>query len=444
MNQTWTKYLPSFLQQKLEGRHYLQNVVSNTGWQFTDNILRMSVGLFVGVWLARYLGPQQFGMFSYAIAFVALFSPLASLGLDDIVVRNLVRDPAEKDETLGTAFVLKLAGGALSCAAAVGSIFVLRSSDNISHWLVGIIAAGAVFQSFHAVEFWFNSQVRAKYVIFAKNSAFLVSSVLKVALIAAGASLIAFAWVSMIEVMLGAMGLVVAYGRSGNSLRKWQSSMVMAKCLLKDSWPLMFSTIAYMVYLRIDQVMLGQMIGNEEVGVYSVAVRLAEAWYFIPTAIYWSVLPSIVEAKEKSEALFYDRLQKYYNLMALMAYAIAVPITFLAGWLVTTLFGEVYSRGGAMLAILIWANLFIFLEFARCSFFTTMNWNRIYSVTLLLGAVVNILLNLLLIPRYGGMGAVVASCIAYWFAAHGACFLFKPLRKTGWMLTKAMIYPKVW
>jgi O-antigen/teichoic acid export membrane protein len=332
----------------------------------------------------------------------------------------------------------------LSFVAATGTILILRTADVLSHWLVGIIAAGTVFQAFTAIDFWFNSQVQAKYSVLARNSAFLICAAIKVALIISGAPLIAFAWVSLVEVIFGSAGLVVAYGSRGGRLREWRSRLGMAKTLMKDSWPLMFSTIAYMVYLRIDQVMLGQMVGNEEVGVYSVAVRLAEVWYFIPSAIYWSVLPSIVEAKEKSEALFYERLQKYYNLMALMAYAIAVPITFLAGWLVTTLFGEAYSRGGVMLAILIWANLFVYLEFARCSFFTTMNWNRIYFVTLLLGAVVNILLNLLLIPRYGGMGSVIASCVAYWVAAHGSCFLFKPLHKTGWMLTKAMIYPKVW
>jgi O-antigen/teichoic acid export membrane protein len=267
---------------------------------------------------------------------------------------------------------------------------------------------------------------------------------MKVALIIAEAPLVAFAWVSMIEVMIGSAGLVVAFRVRGYHLRAWQSSREMAKILLKDSWPLIFSIIAIIVYQRIDQVMLGEMVGSEEVGIYSVAVRLAEVWYFIPTAVYWSILPSIVEAKAENEELFYERLQKYYNFMALTAYAIAVPVTFLAGWLVTTLFGEAYSRAGLMLAVLIWANLFIYLEIARSSFFTAMNWNRIYFVTLLLGAAMNILLNLYLIPRYGGVGAATASLIAYWFAAHGSCFLFKSLFNTGIMLSKAIAYPKIW
>jgi O-antigen/teichoic acid export membrane protein len=444
MNQAWTRFLPSALRAKVEGRAYLQNVVSNVGWQIGDNILRMGVGLLISVWVARYLGPAQFGLLSYVLAFVALFSPLATLGLDDIVVRNLVRDPESRDETLGTAFLLKLIGGAVSLLAALGAIFLLRPGEQLSHWLVTIIAAGAVFQAFHAIEFWFNSQVQAKYPVLAKNAAFILCALVKIGLILGGASLTAFAWIGTLEIAAGSAGLVIAYRNRGYRLRRWKISLEKARFLLKDSWPLLFSCIVIVIYLRIDQVMLGEMAGIEAVGIYSVAVRLAEVWFFFSAAVYWSVLPSLVEAKATSDALFYERLQKYYNLMALAAYGIAIPVTLSANWLVLTLFGAPYAEASLMLSVLIWTNLFIYLDSARSAFFNAMNWYRLYLVTLALGAGLNVLLNLFLIPRYGGLGAVIASCISYWFAAHGACFLYKPLHKTGWMLTKAIFYPRVW
>jgi len=444
MNQSWVRFLPGPLRRQVEGRAYLQNVVNNTTWQFGDNILRMAVGLVVGVWLARYLGPEQFGLFSYALAFVALFAAVASLGLDDIVVRDIVRNPAHRDGILGTAFLLRLVGGTLSFLIAAGTIFLLRPADGLSRWLVTIIAAGAIFQAFNVIEFWFHSQVRAKYVVLAKNSAFLLCSLIKIVLILTAASLIAFAWVALFEVVAGSVGLVFAYNSRGNRLRDWRGSLKNAAGLLKDSWPLMLSGMVIMVYLRIDQVMLGEMAGNREVGIYSVAVRLSEVWYFVPTAIYWSVFPSIVEAKAANEELFYQRLQQMYNLMALSAYAVAVPVTLLAQWLVPFLFGEPYARGGLMLAVLIWTNVFSSLEIARSSFLTAMNWTRIYLVTVSLGCLLNVVLNYFLIPLYGGMGAVIASLFAYWFAAHGSCFLLKPLRRTGAMLTRAMMYPKIW
>jgi len=444
MNRSWTRFLPEIVRRKIEGRGYLQNVISNAGWQFGDSILRMGVGLVVGIWVARFLGPEQFGLLSYALAFVALFSGLAALGLDDIIVRDIVRDPSCKNVILGSAFLMKLIGGVLCFLLTTGTIILLRPADSLSHWMVGIIAVGNVFQAFNIIEFWFHSQVQAKYSVLAKSVAFIVCAVIKIVLIFAKASLIAFAWVSLIEIAAGSAGLVVAYRSRGWRLRVWRGSLEKAKDLLRDSWPLVFSTMVIMVYLRIDQVMIGEMVGSEEVGIYSVAVRMAEVWFFLPTAIYWSVFPSIVEARGQSEALFYERLQKYYNLMALSAYAVAIPVTLAAPWLVGALFGKAYTRGGPMLAVLIWANVFISLEMARSSFLTAMNWTRIYFLTVLSGCILNIVLNFILIPRYGGMGAVIASIISYWFAAHGSCFFFKPLFRTGFMLTKALVYPKIW
>jgi len=441
---TWARFLPSCILSRIAGRSYLQSVIGNIGWQFADHVVRMGIGFLVGIWLARYLGPERYGLFSYVLAFTVLFFPLATLGLDNIVVRNLVRDPTSRQLTLGTSFILKLVGGVFSFLAATVAIFILRPADRQSQWLVAIVAAGALFQAFNTIEVWFNSQVQAKYPVLARNAAFLVCALVKIALILAGASLFAFAWVGLLEVVAGAAGLVLVYRLQGQRLRQWASSLKMAGELLKDSWPLLFSGFVVVGYMRIDQVMLGEMVGSKAVGVYTVAVRLAEVWFFFATAVYWSVLPSLVEAKAASEALFYQRLQKYYNLTALAGYAIAIPVTLLADRLVLALFGAPYAEAGPMLAILIWATMFVYLETARSAFFNVMNLYRLYFATLALGAAVNVCLNLVLIPRYGGLGAAIASCVSYWFAAHGACFLFRPLRRTGVMLARAMVFPKIW
>lgn len=444
MTPSWTRLLPGFVRSRIEGRDGLQAILGNIGWQLADNLVRMGLGLLLGIWVARYLGPEQFGLLSYALAFVALFAPLAMPGLDDIVVRNLVREPAARNVLLGSTFLLKLLGGAASVLASIAVIVWMRPEDLQSFWLVAIIATGTVFQAFGVIELWFNAQIQAKYPVLAKNAAFLACALGKIALILAGAPLLAFAWISLAEAIFGAAGLVIVYRARGFRPGEWTGRRPVAIELLRDSWPLFFSCIIIAVYLRIDQVMLGEMVGSEAVGVYSVAVRLAEVWFFFSAAVYWSLLPGLVAARAASETLFYERLQKYYNLMAFSAYAIAIPVMLLANWLVLTLFGAEYAGAGPMLAVLIWANLFIYLESARSAFFNVMNWYRLHFVTVALGAILNIALNLYLIPRHGGLGAVIASCIAYWFAAHGACFLYKPLHRTGWMLTRAIFYPKIW
>ena len=174
MSHSLTKFLPSFVRTRLDGRSNLQNILANTGWLFADRILRMGVGLFVGVWLARYIGPQQFGIYNYAIVFVAMFSAISNLGLDGIVVRNIVRDPVSKDEILGTAFFLKFAGGIITLIVSIGAILLLRSSDSVTCWLVGITAVGAIFQAFDTIDFWFQSQVKSKYTVYVRNAAFLI------------------------------------------------------------------------------------------------------------------------------------------------------------------------------------------------------------------------------------------------------------------------------
>jgi O-antigen/teichoic acid export membrane protein len=443
-NHKWIEFLPLFLRQQIEERFYLQNVMSNTAWLLADKIIRMGIGLFVGIWVARYLGPEQFGLLSFAFAFVALFSPISSLGLESIVIRNIVTDPSTKDKILGTAFVLKFIGGTVAFLIVLGGIALVRPGDSLAHWLVGITAAGMIFQALDPIDYWFQSQVQSKFSIYARNSAFLIVSVAKVYLILTGASLVAFAWAGLAEITIGSAGIVVSYQIRGHNLKDWQSSYPQIKSLFRDSWPLLMSGIAIMIYMRIDQVMLSVMAGDQEVGIYSAAVRLVEAWYFIPMAVVSSVFPSIVEAKTMGEDIFYERLQKLYNFMTLMAYIIILPVTFLAGWIVETLFGVAYSKAGPMLAVLIWSILFTNLGVARSTFLTTMNWTRTHLLTVTFGCFINITLNYLLIPSYGGMGAAIASCIAYWFATHGACFIYKPLQKTGIMLTRAIYYPRAW
>ena len=444
MNETWTRYLPAFIRGKMEGRQQLQQAIGNIGWLTAEKMFRLGVGLFVNVWIARYLGPERYGLLSYALAFATLFLPLVTLGLDEIVVRNVVRDPSCTNETLGSAFMLKLVGGATAFLAATVAVVILRPSDTLSHWLVGIIAAGSFFQSLNIIDIWFNSQTQSKYAVLARNAAFLACTIVKIALILTGAPLVAFALVITMEIGMGSIGLVVAYRMQGGRFKQWQPSFDKAKNLLGDSWPLIISFISIGIYQRIDQVMLQEMVGSSEVGIYSVAVRLTEVWSFIPNAIYWSVFPSIVAAKKISEALFYERLQKLYNLVALLSYAVAIPTALLSHWLVNALFGEAYARAGQMVTWLIWAHLFTSLEIARCIFLTTMNLSKIYFLSVFFGCILNIVLCYFLIPRYGGMGAVIASIFAYCLAGYGSCFFFRRTYKTGFMLSKAIVYPKVW
>lgn len=444
MNRTWTRYLPALLRERLEGRAALQKAIGNTGWLFADRILHMVVGLVVSVSVTRYLGPERYGLLSYATAFVTLFSAVGQLGLDAVVVRNIVRDPESRDETLGSAFLLKLAGGAVGILLILAGIVLIRPDDRVSQVLVAISSLGLLFQSFNAIDFWFQSQVRSKYTVYARSAAYLAVSAAKLALVLAGAPLAAFAWAGLADVALGSLGLVVAYRMAGLSLSSWRASRAGALALFRDSWPLMFSDLLVLIYMRADKVVLGQLAGEKELGIYSVATLVAEMLYFIPAQIVSSVFPSLIEARGASDELFRQRLQKLYNLMALAGYAVALPLTLLAGWLVPLLFGPGYARSAPMLIGLVWAGVFINFMIVRSSYLTALNWTRLHFIIDFAGCLLNLGLNVLLIPRFGGMGAVAASFVSYWFTVHGLCFLIRPLRDTGAMMTRALVSPKIW
>ena len=444
MNLSWSRFLPSSVKRRLEGRRNLQKIVSNTGWLFADKIIRMGAGLIVGIWVARYLGPSQFGLLSFSGSYVTLFSAISLLGLEAIIVRELVRNPSNSGDILGTTFLLRLIAGVAAFFMATGAIFVMRPGEPLTHGLVAIAGIGLFFHAVDVIDLWFQSQVRSKYVVFAKNGAFLAVTIAKIFLILLNASLIAFACANLFEVLLGAVGLILVYRLHGRQPYRWKVRLELVRKLLKECFPMVLSGIIFMVYLRIDQVMLGQMAGDREVGIYAAAVRVAEIWYFIPTAIVSSVFPDIVHSRETSEEIFYGKLQKLYNLLAFMGYAVAVPMAFLAGWVINVLFGPAYTAAGPMLAVLVWAGLFANLGVARNAYLLAMNKSRTLLFAVFTGAVSNVLLNLILIPRYGGMGAAIASCISYWFAAHGSCYLYRPLFRAANMLTRAIVYPKFW
>jgi len=428
----------------MSGRYDLQRMIGNTGWMTGEQVLRMAVGLLVGIWLARYLGPEQYGQFSYAIAFAMMFSQMAALGLGEIMVRDLVRHTSRRGALLGTSFLLMTCGGLAVFALAVASIFVLRPGDTLMHWLVGITMAGALFQGTESIECWYASQLQAKYTVLARSAAFLAASLVKGCLILMHAPLIAFAWVGLAELMIGAAGLVVIYKRTGFSFSTWHFDLATARDQLKDGWPLMLAVGLNMVYLRIDQVILGEIAGSSELGGYSAAVRISELWAFLPAVICASVFPAMVEAGTFSDELFYAQLQKLYNLMVFIAYLVAIPITFFSDHLVQLLYGDAYTESGRLLAVLVWSGLFTSLGAVQALFLISKHWSRIYLLCMLLGCLLNVGLNWLLIPHMGAMGAVIASCVSYWFAVHGTCFIFKPLRKNAWMIAKAMLYPKPW
>ena len=416
-NPFWLRYVSASLRAKIECRPNLVKILSNTTWLFSDKLLRIGVGLLVSVWVARYLGPEEFGLFSFAVACVSLFGAVSTLGLPGIIVRDIVGDPKGSLETLGSAFVLQVAGGIAAFSLLLILIPIIRPHDRSVMSVVAIIGLTLLFKASENVKFWFESQVQSKYAVWAENAAFVAIAAVKIGLILAGASLLAFVWVTFLEALLTAILLFGIYEWMGGRIKAWRFSIARSTTLLKDGWPLILSGLAVMVYMRIDQIMLGQMLNDKAVGIYTAAIRVSEAWYFIPIAIVGSVFPTLLDAKKTSEALYLEKFQKLYDILVMVALAVAIPVTFLADQIVEAIFGQEYLEAGVILSIHIWTALFVFLGVASGKWFLAENRQLLAFHRVFLGMCVNIVLNLIWIPQYGGVGAAVATLISQAVAA---------------------------
>lgn len=399
-------------------RRYL----TNTSWMFAEQILRLAAGLFVGIWVARYLGPEQYGIFSYAVAFAAIFGSVAKLGLDGFVVIALVREPQKRDSYLGTVFWLKLGGAAIAIAAtAIALLFV--ANDKITNLYILIIASGTIFQSFEVVDFYFQSKVLSKYISLCKLAQLLLSSGLKIYLVVVGAELVDFVLISLVDQAALALTLLIAYRSqvAGGFFRCFDWGL--GKDLLKRSWPVILSGFALMVQARIDQVMLKQFAGNAELGYYTSALRLIEVFSFVPVLLTNSLFPAIVNAKARSLELFRARLFNLYRLMALLFLLVIVPVYFFGNQIVLALYKDAYAPAGQLISFMALRLFFTNYGVVRGAYLMNENLMSFSLLTMVVGMLVNVGLNFLWIPTYHSMGAIASTVVSFFVTT----FLFDAL-----------------
>lgn len=419
----------------------VRQVLSNTSWLFVGRSARLLVSLLVGTWVARYLKPEGFGSLQYALAFVSFFSPLSTVQMGPIITRDLVRQPAEAGEILGTAVGVQVGGGLVAIALSILGMVWLAPDQPLAQLLVAIVALKYLFNSLQPLENWFEAQVASKHAVMAEQGAFLLIVLLKVALVLNHASVATFAALIALEALLYALGLLLSYRRQGQRFSTWRASFKRAVYLLKESYPLVLSSTACVLYISIDQVMLGQMLNSTAVGIYASAATLSEATSFLPIIVCSSLFPGIVKAQGQVGGGYRRRLQKLYDLNTLIAYGLIAVLIPLSGTLILVLYGPAYQAAQPIFAVHLWSTLFAFLGIAQSKWIVAegLQIYNLYSRLAGLGA--NILLNLWLIPAWGGMGAAVATLISYAIGGYLFFWLIPSTRPNTRLMTKALIAP---
>jgi len=416
--------------------------LSNTSWIMAEKIINMGLAFVVTIFVARYLGPTQFGILAYAISLSALFAIAGHMGLNGLVVREIVKNPNDLHEIMGTTIVLKSIGYLIGFFALIAFAFFGEEIGSDSFWIMLIVAASLLFKPFDIIDFWFASQVQAKYTAISRTVSLVITSLFKILLVVMAASVVSFAYATLLQSFLGAIMLLYFYNKLKNiPLSTWQNSWSRAKKLFSQGWMIFLGSIFAIIYLKIDQVMLKWLVGSQEVGIYAVAATLSEAWYFIPTAIVASLFPRLIKLRESNEKQFNKRLQQIFDLLFTLAFVVAIAVSLLASPIILLFFGEEYTDSSTILTIHIWAALFIFMRAAFSKWILIENVLMFSLITQGFGALANVGLNFLLIPQYGGEGAAYATLLSYAMASYISLFFYSKSRTVFWMMSKAMLSP---
>jgi O-antigen/teichoic acid export membrane protein len=417
-----------------------RRIVDSTTWTLAEHVVALGFSWVVSIVVANYLGVSAFGQLVYTIALVGLFGTLATAGLSGLVVRDLVTNPKHRHEILGTVFVIRFVAGVVSSAALVGSTYVLGTGPS-NHVLIAIVAGGLCFRATEVVQFWFQSETRLRYVAIAGIGSTVFGGALRLALVVAGGSLVHFAWAFALGQVVSGLLLLGVYRFTVGPVRFWFFSGSRAVTYIRQSWPLILSGVANTLNLRVDQVLLGAMLGSTAVGTYAVAARLSEVWYFVPVALVGAVFPSMIRAKERGEDHYRQRLRMLYGLFAWGAIGVAAVVTLAAGPVINGLYDSGFSGAAGVLVIHVWTAPFLFMGviFSRWLIIEGMLISSLIRHGF--GASLNIALNLVLIPAHGPKGAAVATLISYAAATYGACFLTRRTWSAGVDMTMGLLLP---
>lgn len=417
-----------------------QKVGANVSWLIGIRIFRMLVGVIVLGSVGRYLGPEQFGVLNYAIALTAIFGVFATLGMDGIVIREMVSRPEQTPQILGTAFGLRLLG-ALVAMVLVYLAAAATRDDGPATLLALIVSLSFLPSSLEVLELWFQKNIQAKYTVVARVIATLLVSAGRLALVYYRAPLESFAIMQGVDALCGGLALAIAFKARGQHVTAWRFDRPVAKGLLRDSWPLIASGLLVSIYTRIEQVLVKNVLGDYSVGIYYSAVRITEVWGFIPSALLTSIYPILVAKRRDAPETYQLRRQTVFDLLTGLGYAIAVGMTVLGPFLIPLIFGDKYRAAIPILIIQAWMAPITCSALTRAQIMLLENKTIYHTPIALIGICLNVGLALWLMRVLDAKGAALAALLASICSGYFTSFIFGTLRPYGVQQTKAFLLP---
>ena len=390
-----------------------RTLLSNSAWSLLNQGARIAALAIVTVTLSRHFGPQRFGALVFGLAFVRILAVIAAFGLDRILVRHFVETDGGSGATLRSAFFLKLVIALLSYLALVALVFLVDPHDRLTFSIVLLAGGGLLFQAFDVFDFFFQAQNRFRLVFFGRTLPIVLSTAIKMGAILAGAPLLVFAALETVETALIALALFVVYRRcrpakmSRDSVRP-----VAARSLLREGLPLLLGSLAAMIYMRSDILMLGKMAGYKAAGIYSAASQITEACALFPMAFVPAIFPVLLGWRTRGPVFYRQQFERLFLGAILAGLGIALALTISAPVIVPALYGSAYASAIKILVIHAWSALFIYLAIMQSGYDITEGLTWLAAARMAAGATLNIALNFALIPHYGASGSACATLIS--------------------------------
>lgn len=426
---------------KIKGNEIATKIIHNASWLVGDKVFNMVVGVFVMALVARYLGPENYGVYNYALAFVTLFTALSTLGLETLTVKSIVQKEEKEGTILFTSLVLRTMGGVILTLLSSVIIRFLAPDEELIHLLVLIMSFTMIFKSLEVIEYWIQAYQKSKISSLIRMGVNVFSAILKVVFVALEGSLVHLALIYMLDVFFIGIALVGAYFKHRSTNSKWKFKFQYAKNILSQSWYLIISGLMGTLYMQIDRVMLGAMLPNKvELGIYSAATQIASMWYFVPMAVITSFKPVIMNKKKLNENSYLKSVQLLYTIIAWMGIGFGITILCFSDLIIGVLYGPEYSRASNILLISIWAGTFAMLGTAASTWMVCEGVQKYSTVLLFCGAIANVVLNYILIPILGGFGAAIATLAAQIVANFITPIFFKKVRYSSIMMLKAFVF----
>lgn len=413
-----------------------KKVAKNSAWLILDKISRIGLKLLSTIIVANYLGSELFGVVNYSISIVAIFFGFASLGLNGIVVQELIKHPHDKEIIIANSLWLKLIAAFLSCLLAITTGIILVDDSNVIIFII-ILGLGYCFKSFEIIDYWLQSLLKSKLAVVSRVVALFIITGFQ--LIAVWLELDIIYIIVSIALEFVIVALFYLYFYLKEHAVVFTFSRAVSFSLLSKSWPLILSAIGAIIYLKSDQIMIEYFLSREAVGVYAVAVQFSEIWYFVPNAIAISLFPILV--KKSKLPVFKDIVRGSYSLMFIAGVLVGIVVTIVGPLAIKLLYKPEFWEAGQILVIHIWAGVFVFMR-TIFSKWLIIEERFIHSLsTHLIGAFVNVLLNIILIPEYGIYGAAIATLISYGFSSYFSLWLFPSLREAAVQMSLGMFMP---